>query len=144
MPMKKSRAFPSAKRHYRMAGGWQGDFVVLHSRANEQVYRSKREFFDRPVYYQPGQNTNKTGAHRAMEVYHKITPVRSIQQSINLIRSLKNEQKYEVERVRPKSVVHSMGSASDTYGHIPNLRESSDKARGVFLPVKRSLKKLEQ
>ena len=72
-----------------------------------------------------------------MEVYHKLTPVRSIQQSINLIRALKNEQKSEVERVRPKSVVNSMGSASDTYGHIPFLRSTHGKANGVFMPVKK-------
>jgi len=43
-----------------------------------------------------------------MEVYHKITPVRSIQQSINLIRALKNEQKEDIEKTRPKSVVSSV------------------------------------
>ena len=73
-----TKAFPTAREHFSLANGWQPDFVVLHSRANEQVYKSKREFFDRPVQYQPGQNTCKTGPHRPMEVYHKITPVRSI------------------------------------------------------------------
>mmetsp|Transcript_25807 Transcript_25807/g.34510 ORF Transcript_25807/g.34510 Transcript_25807/m.34510 type:complete len:93 (+) Transcript_25807:730-1008(+) len=88
-------------------------------------------------------NTSKTGSNRPMEVYHKITPVRSIQQSINLIRALKNEQKDEVERVRPKSVVNTMGTASDTYGQIPNLRDSVDRKQ-AFLPVKSSLSKFEK
>ena len=74
-----------------------------------------------------------------MEVYHKITPVRSIQQSINLIRALKNEQKDEVAKTRPKSVAQNVASFSDTYGQIPNLRGSCDKA-GVFLPIKNQLK----
>ena len=50
----------------------------MQSRANELVYKSKREFFDRPIGYMTGMNTSKTGNQRAMEVYHKITPVRSI------------------------------------------------------------------
>lgn len=58
-----------------------------------------------------------------MEVYHKITPVRSIQQSVNLIRALKNEEKDSMGRVKPKRMDYSLGSASDTYGHIPNLRD---------------------
>ena len=80
MPLKKgqSTAFPTAKKHFKLASGWQSDFVVLHSRANENVYKSKREFFDQPVSYQTGMNTNKTHALKPMEVYHKITPVRSI------------------------------------------------------------------
>jgi len=53
MPLRKgqSKAFPTAKKHFNMANGWQPDFNVLHSRANELVYKSKREFFDRPVQY---------------------------------------------------------------------------------------------
>lgn len=36
-PIKKgqSKAFPSASKHFEMAGGWHNDFVVLHSRANQ-------------------------------------------------------------------------------------------------------------
>jgi len=37
----------------------------------------------------------------------------------------------------------ALGSASDTYGHIPNLRESIDK-KTVFLPAKKSLTKFEK
>lgn len=74
-----------------------------------------------------------------MEVYHKITPVRSIQQSINLIRSLKNEQKEDLDKTRPKSVVYTAQSFSDNYGQIPNLRDSVDK-NGVFFPIRKQLK----
>lgn len=74
-----------------MASGWTNDFVVMASKTNDRVYKDKREFFDKPVAYQTGVNSNKTSTLKPMEVYHKITPVRSIQQSINLIRSLKNE-----------------------------------------------------
>ena len=111
MPYKKgqSSAFPSAKKHYKLASGWQSDFAVMQSRANNTIYKDKREFFDKPVSYWTGMNTNKTNTMKPMEVYHKITPVRSIQQSINLIRALKNEQKQEIEKVRPKSVATAVG-----------------------------------
>ena len=93
MPIKKgqSKAYPSAKKHFRLANGWQSDFVVMSSQANGQVYKDKREFFDKPVNYQTGMGNVKNNTLKPMEVYHKITPVRSIQQSINLIRALKNE-----------------------------------------------------
>ena len=112
MPLKKgqSGAFPTAKKHFKLASGWQSDFNVMQSRANGHVYRGKREFFDKPVHYQTGLNSNKTNSLKAMEVYHKITPVRSIQQSINLIRALKNEQKEDVEKTRPKSVAYNVAS----------------------------------
>ena len=74
-----------------------------------------------------------------MEVYHKITPVRSIQQSINLIRALKNEQKDAIHQARPKSV--NPGISSDNYGTIPNLRSSLDKM--TYLPIKEKLAKVE-
>lgn len=63
----------------------------MQSRANDKMFRDKREYFDKPIMYQSGMNTNKINTLKPMEVYHKITPVRSIQQSINLIRALKNE-----------------------------------------------------
>jgi len=88
-------------------------------------------------------NTNKTGKLKPMEVYHKMTPVRSIQQSINLIRALKNEQKEEMERSRPKSVFNALTLPSDTYGQIPNLREPIVQ-KPVFLPVKKSLRQYEK
>lgn len=93
MPLKKgqSKAFPTAKKHFKMASGWQNDFNVMQSRANDGLYKGKKEFFDKPVMYHAGMNTNKTNTLKPMEVYHKITPVRSIQQSINLIRALKTE-----------------------------------------------------
>lgn len=69
-----------------------------------------------------------------MEVYHKITPVRSIQQSINLIRALKNEQKDVAYQSRPKSV--NPGASSDNYGSIPNLRIGGKQA---FMPVREKL-----
>jgi len=53
MPLKKgqSNAFPSAKKHFKLASGWQSDFNVMQSRANPTVYKDKREFFDKPVIY---------------------------------------------------------------------------------------------
>ena len=143
-PLKKgqSTAFPSAKKHFKLANGWTNDFVVMASKTNERVYKDKREFFDKPVVYQTGVNSNKTGTLKPMEVYHKITPVRSIQQSINLIRSLKNEQKEDGEKTRPKSVAYTFGSYSDNYGQIPNLRESVGKET-VFLPAKKHLRKID-
>jgi hypothetical protein len=53
MPLKKgqSGAFPTAKKHFEMASGWQTDFNVMQSRANGHVYPGKREFFDKPVHY---------------------------------------------------------------------------------------------
>lgn len=83
-------------------------------------------------------NTNKTNTLKPMEVYHKITPVRSIQQSINLIRALKNEQKEEVSRQRPKSVIYNGATFSDSYGQIPNLRDSMEKDNAYF-PIKNQL-----
>lgn len=83
---------------------------------------------------------NKTSCMKPMEVYHKITPVRSIQQSINLIRALKNEQKEESQKTRPKSVAINMASCSDNYGQIPNLRDSC--TSGIYLPIKTQLGKM--
>lgn len=80
----------------------------MQSKANMVLFKDQREFFDKPVYYQTGTNSLKTNSLKPMEVYHKITPVRSIQQSINLIRALKNEQKEDIEKTRPKSVVSSV------------------------------------
>jgi hypothetical protein len=57
-----------------------------------------------------------------MEVYHKITPVRSIQQSINLIKALKNEETEHRMRLKPKSCAVLSAGISDDYGSIPNLR----------------------
>ena len=139
MPLKKgqSNAFPSAKKHFQLASKWTNDFGVMQSRANDRIFRDKREYFDKPVMYHTGMNTNKTNTMKPMEVYHKITPVRSIQQSINLIRALKNEQKDEVFKQRPKSVIYNGASFSDSYGQIPNLRDSNkDKA---FLPIRNTL-----
>ena len=80
MPIKKgqSGAFPSAKKHFRMSENWKPGFVVMHSRANEINYPAKREYFDKPVGYQTGMQSNKNTTMKPMEVYHRITPVRSI------------------------------------------------------------------
>ena len=140
-PAKKgaSAAFPSAKKHFKLAEGWSNDFAVMESRCNEQRHRAQKEFFDKPVRHaaaaRPGMTTTQQHFMRPMEVYHKITPVRSIQQSINLIRALKNEQKDAVFQSRPKSV--NPGLSSDNYGTIPNLR--SGPSRQVFLPIKQRL-----
>lgn len=88
----------------------------MQSRANERIFKDKREYFDKPIMYHSGMNTNKTNSLKPMEVYHKITPVRSIQQSINLIRALKNEQREEVQKQRPKSVAYNGACSSDSYG----------------------------
>ena len=140
MPLKKgqTKAFPTAKKHFKLANGWQSDFNVMQSRANDGLYSGKKEFFDKPVEYHTGMNTNKTNTSKAMEVYHKITPVRSIQQSINLIRALKTEQKEEISKQRPKSVAYDVANFTESYGIIPNLRDSVD--RQFFLPAKKHLK----
>lgn len=44
-----SKAFPSARKHLRLISGWQNDFSVMSSKANNFVHRDKREFFDKPV-----------------------------------------------------------------------------------------------
>ena len=59
-----------------------------------------------------------------------------------MIRALKNEQKEEVEKTRPKSVANTFGSFSDTYGQIPFLRQPSNNR--VCSPLKKTLSKLEQ
>ena len=59
---------------------------------------------------------------KPMEVYHKITPVRSIQQSINLIKALRNEEQENLMKTRPKSCAIFSQSNHETYGSIPNLR----------------------
>ena len=107
MPLRKGQtnAFPSTKKHLEMAKNWKPDFVVMSSKANETRYKSQREYFDRPLNYKSGEVASKIQANKPMEVYHKITPVRSIQQSINLIRALKQEQKEILDKSRPKSVV---------------------------------------
>lgn len=53
MPIKKgqSKAYPSAKKHFRLANGWQTDFMVMSSKANDKVYKDRREFFDKPINY---------------------------------------------------------------------------------------------
>ena len=88
MPIKKgqSGAFPSAKKHFKMANGWQNEFAVMQSRANNSIYKDKREFFDKPIYYKTGMNTMRARTLKPMEVYHHFTPVRSVQQSVNLIK----------------------------------------------------------
>lgn len=70
-----------------------------------------------------------------MDVYHSITPVRSVQQSINLIRSLKNKKKEEVSKTRVKTMANgSITNIAESYGAIPNLRNSSiDTATSVKL-----------
>jgi len=131
------RAFPSAKKHLKLVEGWSNDFTVMESRANEQRHRAQKEFFDKPIIVNHSRVAGMTQTNflRPMEVYHKITPVRSIQQSINLIRALKNEQKDQVYQSRPKTV--NPGASSDSYGSIPHLR--AGQSRQVFLPVKQKL-----
>ena len=51
---------------------------MMRSQGNSDIHKDKREFFDKPVKYTPGMNTNKTITLKPMEVYHQITPVRSI------------------------------------------------------------------
>lgn len=109
----------------------------MQSSSNAKRYITQREFFDKPLRHVPGSVTGKVTAVKPMEVYHKMTPVRSIQQSINLIRALKTEQKEQVDKVRPKSVYGNAEIYSDSYGTIPNLRETSSSA--VYLPIKERL-----
>ena len=128
MPLKKgqSRAYPTAKKHFQLVSGWQNDFINMRSHGNSQLHRDKREFFDKPIKYSPGMNTNKTVTLKPMEVYHQITPVRSIQQSIDLIRALKTEEKEEKEKRLPKDgVARSVSSITDNISQIPNLRSSA-------------------
>ena len=68
--VKKSGAFPTAKRHFELTSKWTNDFGVMQSRANDQIFRDKREYFDRPVLYQSGVNTYRTRTTlKPMEVY---------------------------------------------------------------------------
>ena len=50
----------------------------------------------------------------------------------------KNEQKEEVSRQRPKSVIYNGATFSDSYGQIPNLRDSMEKDNAYF-PIKNQL-----
>ena len=109
----------------------------MSSVANDSRYKSQREYFDRPVAYKSGNTSSKVSSIKPMEVYHKITPVRSIQQSINLIRALKTEQKEILDKTRPKSVIMQIAGYSDSYGTIPNLRVENSKT--TFLPIKEKL-----
>lgn len=82
MPIQKgvSKAFPSPKKHFKMASKWMQSFTVMESRANEERNKTQREFFDRPLT-NPIRLPRKAGLiapPKPMEVYHKITPVRSI------------------------------------------------------------------
>ena len=61
-----------------------------------------------------------------MEIYRKLTPLRSNQSAANLMKLLKNKQKDELERARSKSVIE-VGTTSDDYGYIPNLRSPVEK-----------------
>ena len=81
MPLKKgqSNAFPSTKKHVELSKNWKPNFIVMSSKANESRYKSQREYFDRPLNYKSGVATVKASNLKPMEVYHKITPVRSIQ-----------------------------------------------------------------
>ena len=76
----KSSAFPSAKKHFKMTAGWTSDFTVMESRCNEKRYKAHREFFDKPVLIHQQKAGGKTATNflKPMEVYHRITPVRSI------------------------------------------------------------------
>ena len=54
VPFKKGQSkvsFNGAKKHFKMANGWTNDFAVMSSRANNQMYKDKREFFDKPIVY---------------------------------------------------------------------------------------------
>lgn len=81
MPIKKgqTKAFPTAKEHFKLTSKWVNTFTVMESRANDTRFKTQREFFDRPVT-RPlnSQKTNYPVPLKPMEVYHKITPVRSI------------------------------------------------------------------
>ena len=73
MPGKKSQSkavFRVAKKHLRLASGWQNEFAVMSSRANNHMYKEKREFFDKPVAYQVGKSTASANILKPMEVYH--------------------------------------------------------------------------
>jgi len=72
-----------------------------------------------------------------MEVYHRITPVRTVQQSIQLIKSLRAEQKEIAWLHRPKTQASLGGHRSNDYGLIPKLRENYDV--DAFLPMKHDL-----
>lgn len=128
MPLadKTSKAFPRPKEHYKLVSKWVDGFAVMESRGNEQRTKTQREFFDRPLSKpQPWQMTKKANfiPLKPMEVYHKMTPVRSIQQSINLIKALKNEETEQRLKMKPKSLVLLSSGISDNYGQIPHLRE---------------------
>ena len=70
--------FASSRKHLKLASGWQNEFAVMQSRANNVIYRDKREFFDKPLHYQTGMNTSRAKKLKPMEVYHGLTPVRSV------------------------------------------------------------------
>ena len=72
-----SKAFPTPQEHFEMADRWKNNFVMTQSQANNDIHKSRRELFDRPVQYVSGGLTNQNNLRRPMEVYHKITPVRS-------------------------------------------------------------------
>ena len=61
MPVKKgqSTAQSTARKHFKLANGWQNEFAIMQSRANNLTYKDKREFFDKPLQYQPGMNTSR-------------------------------------------------------------------------------------
>jgi hypothetical protein len=52
----------------------------MESRANDERTRTQREFFDRPLSKPAPWNNKNSGMIplKPMEVYHKMTPVRSI------------------------------------------------------------------
>jgi hypothetical protein len=82
MPLAKgaSKAFPSPKKHFKLVSKWDDGFTVMESRGNEERTKSQREFFDRPLSKPVHVRSTKKIVMplKPMEIYHKITPVRSI------------------------------------------------------------------
>lgn len=140
MPLAKgaSKAFPSPKKHFKLASRWDEGFTVMESRGNEERTKSQREFFDRPLSKPAQVKSSKKISMplKPMEIYHKITPVRSIQQSINLIKALRIEEEEERVKTLPKPSSVFSATLSDSYGAIPNLRTSNSLRRLKDLSTK--------
>lgn len=51
MPLTKgmTKAFPSAKKHFKLVSKWVDGFAVMESRGNLEKTKTQREFFDRPI-----------------------------------------------------------------------------------------------
>ena len=75
-----SNAFPSFKEHIEKIKNWRPSFEVKASAANEVRHKSQKEFFDRPIERPDKKQVYKgsTSVFKPMEIYHKMTPLRSL------------------------------------------------------------------